>query len=141
MPTAIVEYNLREYLTVILEVLPLAKAARKENVPFWATQTPAARIGMMDKIVAVPFATLAFLWKKHRIGTCTFSFDCEGIRRISRARELFVRWPEIKAVTRLSNAYLLTKANGSMPLPYRCLSIADRNALERLLAAAGHPCS
>jgi hypothetical protein len=38
----------------------------------------------------------------------------------------------------LTNAYLVAKEGGAMPIPYRCLSGEQRARLEELLSNAGH---
>ncbi len=45
-------------------------------------------------------------------------------------------WREVTAVKRLGNGYLVGKAGGMMPLPYRCFSDEERQRLERWAAAA-----
>lgn len=48
-------------------------------------------------------------------------------------------WSEVLRVHRLSQAYLVEKAEGAMPLPFRCFTPAQRQAFEGILRASQVP--
>jgi hypothetical protein len=139
MLTIPVEYRLAEYLAVVIEMLPAIKAARKAGKPLHALpQATSSTTSAFEKALVAPLAAAAFLYKRHKLGICIFGIDATGVRRRSKADELFVSWSDVKAVFRLTNAYLVAKEGGAMPIPYRCLSGEQRARLEELLSNAGH---
>ncbi|MGH8273737.1 MAG: YcxB family protein [Gammaproteobacteria bacterium] len=138
MITAIVEYRLREYLSVALDLAPYLLAARKRKEP-WQSIPGSQRVpaSLPKRIVIITFATPAFFYKVSRVGQCTFTFTSEGVTRQSKLGAGKTSWDEIVRVYRFSQAYLFAKQKGAMPVPYRCLSYPDRSALESLLASKG----
>jgi hypothetical protein len=121
-----VSYGLREYLSFV-----------RENVPF-ALDAMAAEgkqhKGVTSRGVApivVAAATIAFLYKKHRMPVCDFVIDASEIRRTTRAGTLVFRWSDLIAVRRYSRGFLLDKGNsGVMMLPYRCFSPEQTSTME-----------
>jgi hypothetical protein len=58
-----------------------------------------------------------------------------GLARKSKGgRVLQVAWPEVHYVYPLSQAFLLVKAAGGIPVPYQCLSGAQRAQLDDFFA-------
>ena len=124
-----VRYGLREYLSVVLDHLPVALQARGR-----AHQ----RLGVLGRLTVALVATPMFLLKRWRVGDCQFEIDANGITRRSRRPPLAVPWREATAVHRYRKAYLLVSGRGSMPLPHRCFSETQRQHFERWIAEAGH---
>lgn len=123
-----VSYGLREYLAVLTDYLPIALRE---------IGRPCERLGWGAQLAVALVATPKFLYKKWRIGDCHFEIDALGLSRHSRSGPLVVPWGQVLEVHRLSNAYLVGKDTGKMPLPYRCLSRGERARFEGWAAAAG----
>ena len=71
--------------------------------------------------------------------------DERALVRRNKTGSTEMPWSEVLRVHRLSQAYLVEKAEGAMPLPYRCFTQAQRHAFESILRennvpAAGDAC-
>jgi hypothetical protein len=77
-----------------------------------------------------------FLYKKLRVGACTFEFNTEGFKRTSRGHEMKVQWSEVAAVHQLSQAYVIELEEGAIPVPYRVFSLQERASFEALAKSA-----
>ena len=139
MISTLVVYRLAEYLTVCLDIAPYAQVARRDGVPLHQARDPAGeRTSYAARLAIVAIGTAAFAYKKRRVGACEFTFDRSGLVRHCRMGALEVPWRHVARVFRLSGAYLFAKADGAMPVPYRCLSARQRAELEALLRENGH---
>jgi hypothetical protein len=122
-----VRYGLREYLAIVADFLPTALRERGK---------PVERIGPGTKLLLAVVATPLFLYKTWRIGSCRFDIDAQGLTRHSRCPPLRLPWHDVQAVHHLGRGYLVRKAGGALPLPYRCFSAEERQRFERWAAAA-----
>jgi len=73
------------------------------------------------------------MMKKRAVGDCTFNIDHEQIVRHSKSGDVQLPWKEVLRAHRLSQAYLIEKDGGGMPLPYRSFTLAQREAFEGVL--------
>jgi hypothetical protein len=89
--------------------------------------------GTLSRALIVAAATLSFLLKKSTMPICDFVITDEHIRR-TNVGELIVPWAEVRAVHRYSQGFLVEKAKGGLPLPYRCFSTSERADFDRLVA-------
>lgn len=140
-----VSYQLREYLSFVFDFLPYAQAAKNagassrdmhamKDIP----SPGACVVPLWRRALLLPVACLAFFVKRSKVGTCQFTVDGEGVMRESKSGPIQVPWAKVIRVFRLSQCYLVAKAEGAMPIPYRCLSESDRVHMERILAENGH---
>jgi hypothetical protein len=122
-----VSYGLREYLAVLMDYLPVA--LRESG-------RPCERLGWTARLVVMLVATPKFLYKKWSIGDCRFEIDGLRLNRQSRSGPIVLPWNEVLEVHRLGGAYLVRKASGMMPLPYRCFGHGERERFEQWAAIA-----
>jgi hypothetical protein len=134
-----VRYRLREYLAIVGEYLPRrllelqrSRAKARPRRLGWGARLILA---LMVPLVGGPL----FLLKRRRMPVCRFTIDAERIRREAGGRVLSVPWADVVAVHRLAGAWMIDKGDGAMPLPFRCLGAAQREAFERLLASRFPP--
>ena len=128
--TVKVDYQLREYLSVVWDFAQYAgKAGRRSDMvhPLAKQET---RVGLLTKISLAIVATPIFFYKISRVGRCEFTFTESGLTRMSKGSSLQTPWDEIRYVYPLSQVFLFAKAVGAMPVPYRCLSRAQHELLE-----------
>lgn len=76
------------------------------------------------------FVPLIFWYKIRKVGRCTFVIDEDGVERTSKLGVGRTPWSDVVTVHRLSQAYLVEKSKGALPLPYRCLDAGQTLALE-----------
>jgi hypothetical protein len=127
-----VDYDLGEYKRVL-----------RDFVPIYYSQTgkvPNRLLPWNWKIVEgamfALFVPPVFWLKKAMIGECVFTFSADGLSRTSKGRTGTRTWQEVKAVHRLSEAYLVElKAGGAMPVPYRAFTATERVLFEKLAAS------
>jgi hypothetical protein len=91
------------------------------------------RPGFFGRLFLFAVASLAFAYKSRKVGSCSFRFDANGVRRRSKVGEMTIPWERIVAVTRFSQCYLMELERGGLPVPYRCLDAGQREAFERLV--------
>lgn len=139
-----VAYGLREYLSFVHDYGAWRQATEVHKVR--ATSTP-PRLGGWLYLMATVYllAPPIFLFKNRRVGECTFTADERALVRRNKTGSTEMPWSEVLRVHRLSQAYLVEKAEGAMPLPYRCFTQAQRHAFESILRennvpAAGDAC-
>ena len=128
-----VRYRLSEYLSFFRDSmqkrLPAAYAAQGKSIS-------ARQISLFSMLIA-PLGALAFFYKTARVGRCNFTISHTGVRRLSKMGEIVVPWAEIANVYCCKDGLILGKAKGGMPVPYRCLTASQREALQQLVAANG----
>lgn len=110
-----ISYTLAEYLSFVLEHLH---------------EPP----GMLSRALIVARGSLSFLIKQFKMPICDFLITDRYVRRTTNSGELLVPWSEVRAVHRYSRGFLVEKANGGLPLPYRCFTESERAEFERLVA-------
>jgi hypothetical protein len=81
--------------------------------------------------------TPVYLYKVSRVGRCEFSIGEAEVVRVSKDGALQCRWSDVVEVKQLSQAYLVMKSDGGVPLPYRCFSTKQREEFDQLLARLG----
>ena len=128
-----VTYRLSEYLAVLREHLPGALLAWErgrgkgaDGRLSWSTR---AAMAVMLPLVG----RIMFRRKVRLMPVCRFSVDADGLVRETAAGRLVIAWSEVRAVRRLSGAWLVDTGGGGLPIPYRCLSDDQHAAFERLL--------
>jgi hypothetical protein len=122
-----ISYTLAEYLSFVRDHLPALLARRAGG----KTYKPP---GVLSRALIVAGASLSFLSKKCKMPICDFLITDEYVRRTTNSGELLVPWSDVRAVHRYSQGFLVEKANGGLPLPYRCFSESERTEFERLVA-------
>ena len=120
-----VVYSRREYLEVLMDFMPIeiARRAKLKSKPVSPTSN---QVPWYMRATIYPLGSLMFFYKVNKVGPCVFTIDSVGVERDSKMGKLVVPWEEVTNVFALSNAYLIEKTHGAMPLPFRCLSPADR---------------
>ncbi|GAB6197333.1 YcxB family protein [Lysobacter xanthus] len=119
-----VRYRLGEYLHLV-------RARAPANTVF-AACTPIQQKLLLG-IITVACAFL-FFRKSWVLGRCRFRIDELGITRWSKGnRVTHVPWAEVSGVKEFRVGYLLEKGEGGLPVPFRVLSAAQREALQRLV--------
>lgn len=126
--TVEVDYRLREYLSIVQDFAQYAHARSQDGK---AHPLPKRAPGVVAKLAIALVAAPVFFYKRSRVGRCLFAFTGSGLARTSKhGRVVQVAWPEVRYVYRLSRAFLVVEADGAMPVPYRCLTVAQREWLE-----------
>jgi hypothetical protein len=120
-----VSYTLNEYLSFVQEhaAAVLAKQAGAKG------KLPRSKPSLLSRGLISIFASVMFFFKKRRMPICEFTIDEQRIVRNTALGQLVVLWPEIVAIHRYSQGYLVEKCNGAMPLPFRCLSPQQASVL------------
>ena len=124
-----VRYRLGEYLSILNEHVVGTLLPREIDL-----KPPSRLQSFFYRMPLNVLGSVLFLYKSARVGTCRFAVDQAGIVRRSKQRELVVPWSEVTCAYRYQAGYLITKKEGSMPIPYRVLSPGQRTSLEALLA-------
>jgi hypothetical protein len=124
-----VTYGLGEYLGIVRD--HLAFLARRDRPGkrrrTWERLATAACVAL--------FATPLFYMKKRRMPVCEFRIDASSIERTTRQGRLVRSWDEVRAVRRYRRGYVVMFEKSGMPIPFRCLTAAQRQQLRALLAA------
>ena len=127
-----VSYRLREYLSIVREYGIWHQATEGgKNESTSASRGPLPRLIHVATIYLL--APPIFLMKKRAVGQCAFNIDHELIVRHSKSGDVQLPWKQVLRVHRLSQAYLVEKDGGAMPLPYRAFTLAQRAAFEVIL--------
>lgn len=116
-----VSYGLREYLSIVMDFIPIAMREQGRS---------RTRLSFAWRLLLPLLLAPMFLYKKMRVGECHFRIDHQGVSRRSRGGPITSTWRELR-VHRLSQAYLVLKSKGGMPLPYRCFSEDERRRFDR----------
>ena len=122
-----VAYTLREYLSFVRDHLPTVLRQAKG-------QPPAPGLSLRMRWFVTAAASLSFAIKKFRMPLCEFVIDEQRILRRTALGELIVPWSDVISVHRYSQGFLIEKARGSMPLPYRTFSVEQARVFESILA-------
>ena len=130
-----VTYELREYMSIVRDYgvwHQATEGGKTEATP--NARGPLHRIYHMATVYLL--APPIFLLKKRAVGECRFSVDREGITRRSKSGDVALPWNEVLRVHRLSEAYLVEKSEGAMPLPYRVFTQVQRAVFESIITAS-----
>jgi len=124
-----VSYTLGEYLSFVREHtgIVMAEERAKRGKP------PRASVPAFVMLFVIPFASVAFFFKKRRMPVCDFFIDEDRIVRTTADGKLVVPWNDVTAIHRYSQGYLVAKKNGAMPLPLRCLDAEQAATLGALV--------
>ncbi|MGH8127140.1 MAG: YcxB family protein [Gammaproteobacteria bacterium] len=126
-----VAYRLNEYLSIFCEYALIYKDAKVRKKSKWAAKV--SKLRWYEYIVLTIVGTLAFFYKVNKVGVCVFDIDENQIKRTCKLGVIRLPWADVVAIHRLSRAYLVEKARGGMPLPYRCLTAEQATALDGLM--------
>ena len=119
-----VTYRLREYLEIV------RAHTFETTIPSDATKVQ--RIFYRTLLIVV--GTVMFLYKSHRVGTCSFKLDATGITRRSKGGEFSFPWSDVTAVYQYGPGYLIAKGKGAMPIPFRVMSEQQQKSVAALVA-------
>ncbi|HEU0277121.1 MAG TPA: YcxB family protein [Rhodanobacteraceae bacterium] len=126
-----VSYRLREYLSVVWEYAPTSIVAMGSGVSAGPPPPePNAVALLFARLVIVVGSVPMFFYKVSRVGRCQFEFTESAVTRTCKLGELQTPWAEVRHVYALSRAFLIVKAQGGLPVPYRCLSSAQHDGLD-----------
>lgn len=126
-----VYYRTDEYVSVVSEY---ALFRRRQKMRKKSKTIPTTARLPWDQKLAIRFlAPLILQYKMRKLGTCAFHIDENQIQRISKQGTLTIPWRDDVAIHRFSQAYLIEKRRGAVPLPYRCLDTTNAAALEKLI--------
>lgn len=120
-----VSYSLREYLSIVQDHLPTAVQAEQLR-----RGKPPGRLPALARPVVALVASCLFFYKKRRMPVCHFRIDGQAIQRETADGTLTIPWSEVLAVHAYTQGYLVEKAKGAVPLPYRCFGSAERQRFE-----------
>ena len=129
-----VSYGLREYLSIVRDYgvwHQATEGGKTEATP--NSRGPLKRI--YHKATIYLLAPPIFFLKKRAVGECRFTVDHEGITRRSKSGDVAFPWKEVLRVHRLSEAYLVEKSEGAVPLPYRVFTQVQRAKFESIITA------
>ena len=131
-----VGYRLREYLSIVWDFAQYASGVKSRGAIVHPLPKHDRGLGLVAKAGIALIAIPVFFYKVLRVGRCQFIFSESGLTRKSKkgGRELQVPWPDVQYVYPLSQAYLIAKAAGAMPIPYRCLTGSQREQLDSLFS-------
>jgi len=127
-----VVYGLREYLDILGE--HLASPAFARSRPGKPVDLSSWHARLCLRVMLPLLGAPIFLAKKRRMPVCRFEVDPAGLVRRAAGGTLRVAWSDVLEVHRYQVGYLIRKADGALPIPYRCLDEARRAAFERLLS-------
>ncbi|MGO4380982.1 YcxB family protein [Pseudoduganella sp. RAF53_2] len=120
-----IKYRLGEYLSLI-HSHALAEVARRK-----AKQGKA--IGRIDSLLARGavwlFGPPIFAFKVLKVGECSFAIDESGLVRQSKTGEMVLPWSSVVALHEYPVGYIIMKANGGLPIPFRVLTTEQRELL------------
>lgn len=124
-----VSYTLSEYLSFVQEHAAVVMAEERAT----KGKPPRGKPSTFTRHFITAFASIMFFFKMRRMPVCNFTIDEERIVRATADGQLVVPWHEIVAIHRYSQGYLVAKANGAMPLPFRCLALDQASVLKALI--------
>jgi len=130
-----VGYRLGEYLSIVWDFAQYASSVKSRGAVVHPLSKQDRSVGTAAKAGIALIAIPVFFYKILRVGRCQFSVAESGLTRQSKGgRVLQVPWPEVRYVYPLSQAYLVAKSAGAMPIPYRCLTGSQREQLDGFFA-------
>jgi hypothetical protein len=132
-----VDYRLLEYLSIASNFAPRSATHRaamaKARSRSWAEALFSAK--WFEHAAIVVIGTPVHFYKRLTIGACVFRIDGERIERKSKAGCAVKPWSSVVHVHQQERAYLIELEQGAIPIPYRCLSPAQRIEFEALVPA------
>ncbi|MES3025117.1 MAG: YcxB family protein [Pseudomonadota bacterium] len=72
--------------------------------------------------VSTSVAALHFVTQRRARRTYDFTFDEHGIVRACKGGVSLVKWVDVKAIRTYSRGFMVMLKQGTLPIPYRCLS-------------------
>ena len=115
-----VRYALPEYLSFMWQHAGyLIRRRRVGRAAGWYLQTK-----------STSFAGLNFLLTGRARRVYEFTIDQHGIVRASPRGVTLIKWEQVRAVRRYTRGYLLVLAQGTLPIPFRCLGLAQGAAMD-----------
>ena len=121
-------YRLSEYLAILIETVPIIAIHRKSGV--WPSVKPKPGVG--TKMLIYLVGSVGFVFKKSKIGACSFILKEESILRKTKVGEDQFDLNEIDCIHVLSNSYLIDLGKGAMPLPNRLFDRKQRKKFEEM---------
>lgn len=118
-----VRYRYGEYLSIVK-----AHSLEKITPPNAGKVTRAIYVALL-----IILATFLFFLKSWRIGRCRFVIDQEQISRQSNGGTVTLPWSQLINVNRFERGWLLDKGDGAMPIPFRVLTVEQREFLTNLI--------
>jgi hypothetical protein len=126
----VVKYRLREYLQVLSDFVPIERHRREQLNGKSKSDNP-KKMTWLTKSLLFTVGSVAYFYKVIVVGKCSFTINADGVKRMSKGGTLNADWSEVVEVLKLSGVYLIQKANGAMPIPFRCMTNEECAEFER----------
>lgn len=127
-----VSYGLCEYMSFVRDFGAWHQATEGGKTELQSsTRRPLARFVHTATLYLI--APPIFVAKKHAVGDCEFRIDEHRIVRHSKSADVELLWRDVVRVHRLTQAYLVQKEQGALPLPYRAFTALQLQQFERIL--------
>jgi hypothetical protein len=130
----VVTYTLSEYKQIIGDCIRRVEAADGASSRSWVSR--AWNSQPVQQLVLALLVPPIFALKKLCVGTCTFEFSAEGLKRTSKRGTGMRTWQQVSAVHSLPLAYLIELEEGDLPLPYSAFTAEQRAWFETLVPPA-----
>jgi hypothetical protein len=117
-----VRYTRDEYLSFVSDHALLV--GNQQRVAKGKPRLPDLPWWMRAMIRAI--ATPVYFYKLSKVGECRFTIDEQQLVRETKDGAMTVPWRDVVAVHQHSQCWLVAKAHGAMPLPFRCMSDTQR---------------
>lgn len=127
-----VSYRLQEYLQILFDFAPLEHHRRAVLKGKAAPDEQPRKMSWHIKGMLFVVGSAAYFYKVSKVGACNFQVHSGGVDRTSKGGTLKTPWSAVTQVNVLSGAYLVQKASGAMPIPFRCMSASEREEFEVL---------
>lgn len=75
-------------------------------------------------------AALHFVMQGRSRRTYEFTIDTHGLVRAAASGVTLVPWRDVSAIRQYSCGYMLVLSRGTLPIPFRCLTTAQRAAMD-----------
>jgi hypothetical protein len=72
--------------------------------------------------ISTSVAALNFVTQRRALRTYDFTFDEHGIVRACKGGVSLVKWADVKSIRTYSRGFMVLLRQGTLPIPYRCLS-------------------
>ena len=83
-------------------------------------------------------AAMHFVVQRRSRHLYDFQIDVHGIIRTSTVGVTLVPWGDVSAIRRYSRGYMMVLKRGTLPIPFRCLSLAQAGVMD-IFAATLRP--
>ena len=129
-----VVYDLREYMSIVRD-FGLWHQSTEGGKRNWHPKNRGLVHHVVHAATIYLIAPPIFLMKKRAVGACEFNIDRNRIQRHSKNENIELPWKDVLRVHRLTQAYLVEKDGGAMPLPYRAFTGSQQQSFEAILKA------